>query len=64
MALKKDTINKLDVLIHELMIFSRLLEIYTDDSEISQIYHEFLNDRLSYYSNVVAKVNSILAGDV
>lgn len=63
MALKKDTINELDVLIHELMIFSRLVEIYTDDSDFSQVWHEILSDRLSYYSRVVANINSILTGD-
>lgn len=63
MALKKDTINELDVLIHELMIFSRLLEIYTDDSEICQVFHTVMSDKLSYYSRVVANINNILAGD-
>lgn len=63
MALKKVTINELDVLIHELMILSRLMEIYTDDSEICQVWHEIMSDRLSYYSRVVANINSILSGD-
>lgn len=63
MALKKDTINELDILIHELMILSRLMEIYTDDSEICQVWHEKMSARLSYYSRVVANINSILSGD-